>query len=165
MPDQGGKIWDVGAAGVVVQKHKALLVRKTYGHAKGVWALPGGFADHEELLDETAAREVFEETGVEAVAEAVIGVRTRYLDEGGAVFVIFRMRPVAGEPRPDGVEVDAARYFTVEEITALAPDAIFELSRNAALAALTGGEGLVEMDCCQPGLMHYRAFLVKSRPA
>ncbi|MGC9357900.1 MAG: NUDIX domain-containing protein, partial [Anaerolineae bacterium] len=147
VPDQDGKIWDVGAAGLVVYEGRVLLIRHTYGVGKGIWSAPGGYARHDERLDEAAVREVYEETGVRAEVLSLVGVRTRYVPEGGAVFVFFRMRPLKGDPRPDGVEVDRAVYFSAEEIAALDTGEIFSLSRQAALAALRGSEGLVETPC------------------
>ncbi len=162
VPDQQGKIWDVGAAGAVVHEGRVLLVRKTYGAAKGMWGLPGGFAQHDELLDEAAAREVLEETGVQAEVLALIAVRSRYEPEGGAVFVIFRMRPLGGEPRPDGVEIDAVRYFSAAEIQALTDREIFPLTRNAALTALSDAPGLEVVDLpTSSGAFVYRAFLAR----
>ncbi len=163
VPPQGGKVWDVGAAGLVVDGRRVLLVRHTYGVGRGRWSVPGGFARHDERLDEAALREVFEETGVRAEIVSLIGLRTRYLPEGGAVFVFFRMHPLTqmgNEPRPDGVEVDKARYFTAEEIVTLPEGAIFALSRAAALAALEGEMGLVEHACPPQSGADYRAFLV-----
>lgn len=101
--------WEVGAAGAVVHEGRILLVRHTYGEGKGRWILPGGHATHDERLDQTAVREVREETGVEAEVVDVIGLRTWYTERGGAVFVLFRMRPLGGNPTPDGVEVIRAQ--------------------------------------------------------
>lgn len=162
VPDQQGKIWDVGAAGAVVHEGRVLLVRKTYGAAKGMWGLPGGFAQHDELLDEAALREVQEETGLPAEVLALIAVRSRYESEGGAVFVIFRMRPLEGELHPDGVEIDAVRYFTAEEIRAMSEREIFPLTRSAALAALSSAPGLEVADLppSSSGFV-YRAFMAR----
>lgn len=44
---------------------KLLLVKRSNHPSIGYWALPGGFADLEENLDDTARRELQEETGVE----------------------------------------------------------------------------------------------------
>lgn len=151
--------WDVGAGGAVVHEGHVLMVRKTYGIGKGRWTLPGGFAEHDERLDATAAREVYEETGVRAEALTVIAVRTRHTEAGGAVYVIFKMHPIAGDPVPDGVEIDGARYFSAEELVALPDEATFALSRHAALAALGEGSGLVETDCAPSSGPAYRAFI------
>lgn len=162
VPDQQGKIWDVGAAGAVVHEGRVLLVRKTYGAAKGMWGLPGGFAQHDELLDEAAVREVLEETGVKAEVLALIAVRSRYEPEGGAVFAIFRMRPIDGDPRPDGTEVDAVRYFSSAEIQALGEREIFPLTRSAALTALSDAPGLEVVDLpASSSAAVYRAFLAR----
>ncbi|HEY88886.1 MAG TPA: NUDIX domain-containing protein [Thermoflexia bacterium] len=158
VPDQKGKVWDVGAAGVVVHAERVLLVRHTYGGAKGRWVVPGGFARQDELLDEAAVREVWEETGVRAEVLSLIGMRTRYVPEGGAIFCFFLMRPLAGEVAPDGVEVDAARYFAAEELEAMELAEIAALSRVAAITALQGGGGLEEVPCPPLSGAAYRAF-------
>jgi ADP-ribose pyrophosphatase YjhB (NUDIX family) len=157
-----GKVWDVGAAGAVVQDDRVLMVRATYGGARGRWLLPGGYANHDERLDQAAEREVREETGVEAKVTDIIGLRTRYTEQGGAVFVLFRMRPVAGDPAPDGVEVDRVAYFSAAEVQAMADDEIMALARNAALAALSETEGLPEDEHFPLAGDAYRAFLVRS---
>jgi ADP-ribose pyrophosphatase YjhB (NUDIX family) len=154
------KQWDIGAAGAVVQHGRVLLVRATYGVAKGRWMLPGGYARHDERLDQAAAREVREETGIEAKVVDIIALRTRYTEQGGAVFVLFRMRPSGGEPLPDGAEVDRAGYFSTAEIEAMG-DEVMALSHHVALAALQRGDGLradVEFPLNDEA---YRAFLVK----
>ncbi|MFP4396226.1 MAG: NUDIX domain-containing protein [Anaerolineales bacterium] len=162
LPHPEGKIWDVGAGGAVVRGDRVLMVRKTYGVGKGRWAIPSGLVEHEELLDEAAAREVFEETAIRAEVISLLAVRTRYVDLGGAVYVVFKMRPLSGEPTPDGVEVDAARYFSAEELLALADHEIFALSRHAALAALRDAIGLVETPCPSASGPAYRAFVAPS---
>jgi ADP-ribose pyrophosphatase YjhB (NUDIX family) len=155
------KQWDVGAAGAVIERGRVLFVRRTYGEGCGRWSIPGGYADHGERLDETAVREVREETGVVAEVVDVVGVRTRYTHQGGAVYVIFRMQPVWGNPVPDGVEVDRATYLTGEEIAAMDDREIQALSRHAALAALRKGPGLIEEDCPPRSGEAYRVFLLR----
>ena len=155
------KRWDIGAAGAVVHQGRVLFVRRTYGEGRGRWSIPGGYAGHDERLDETATREVSEETGLECEVVDLVGVRTRYNQQGGAVYVIFRMRPVRGEPAPDGVEVDRAAYFTGEEIAAMEEHEISALSRNAALAALHDGSGLTVVDCPPWSGQAYRAFMLR----
>jgi len=144
-----------------VDRDRVLMIRYAYGNRKGLWALPGGYATHDERLDQTAVREVREETGLDAEVVDVIDLRTRYTERGGAVFVLFRLRPLGGDPIPDGVEVDQAAYFSVTEIEAMGDDKILAIARNAPMAALSGCEGLPRDERVPTSGGTYRAFLVK----
>jgi len=154
------KTWGVGVSAVVVRGERVLLVRYAYGHRKGLWTLPGGYAEHTETLDQAAARELREEAGLSGEPCGVVSVRTRVADEGGAVFVGFRVRCDEGEPQPDNYEVDAAQFFNREELLALNP--IMELSRQIALAVL-GAPGVELVEMVIPGRSDatYKAYIVK----
>ena len=47
------------------EEYQILLIRRVQAPYKGRYALPGGFIDLDESLEEAAQRELFEETGVE----------------------------------------------------------------------------------------------------
>jgi len=55
-----------GASILVLRDNKALLVKRGREPSKGLWALPGGRHEPGETLEQTAARELFEETGLRA---------------------------------------------------------------------------------------------------
>lgn len=57
---------------------KILLVKRSNHPTIGFWALPGGFIDLKENLDDTARRELLEETGVENLAMEQIAVYGDY---------------------------------------------------------------------------------------
>lgn len=58
---------------------KLLLIKRSQFPYKGTWALPGGFLKRGETIEETAKRELFEETGVENPFLHLAGV---YAEEG-----------------------------------------------------------------------------------
>ena len=51
--------------GVIIQRGtEVLLVRRSSSHGSGTWSTPGGHVDPGESLEECAAREAYEETGI-----------------------------------------------------------------------------------------------------
>lgn len=54
-----------------------LLIRRKGHPFIGCWALPGGFANKDETIERTAARELEEETGVSDIAMELVGVYSR----------------------------------------------------------------------------------------
>jgi ADP-ribose pyrophosphatase YjhB (NUDIX family) len=114
--------YNIGVGGAVVWDGKLLLVRRASRHGRGNWQLPGGFIEPDETIEQAVVREVQEEAGVTAEVEAVLGLRSRYdPDNGNGIYVVLLLRPIAGEPVADGLEVDHAGYFSLEQIRGLSP--------------------------------------------
>jgi ADP-ribose pyrophosphatase YjhB (NUDIX family) len=158
--DSAGSRWLVGVAGAVVDGDRVILIRYSHGDRKGLWSLPGGYARQTERLDQAVVREIVEETGVTAEVVDVIALRTRCTPQGGGVFVLFRLKPLAGESKPDGAEVDRAEYFSADQILALGDDEILAIARNAGLAALSERRGLTPDERAPGSGATYRAFLM-----
>lgn len=113
---------------------RLLLVRRASRRGRGNWQIPGGFIEPDETIESAVVREVAEEAGVQAEVVGVLGLRSRYNpDNGNSVYVVMLMRPLSGEPTPDGEEVDQAGYFTLEEIMALeqVPPINLEVAKRA----------------------------------
>ncbi len=54
----------VGVGAIVIKDDKVLLVKRGIPPSKGLWAIPGGHVELGETLQETAEREILEETGI-----------------------------------------------------------------------------------------------------
>src|SRR5678816_1467359 len=105
IPERYNTGYNIGVGGAVVRGGELLLVRRASRHGRGNWQLPGGFIEPDETIEQAVVREVQEEAGVTAKVEAVLGLRSRYdPDSGNGMYVILLLRPLAGEPRPDGRE-------------------------------------------------------------
>jgi len=110
--------YSIGVGALVVQDGKVLLVRRAQEPGRGKWTNPGGYVEQTELIHETIRREVQEEAGVDAVVTGVVAFR----DQPRAihnVYIAFSMDYVSGEPEPDGVEVDAAGFYSLEEMKSM----------------------------------------------
>ncbi len=121
--------------GIVVENGGVLLVRMTYGSTRGRYMFPGGLVEPGETLDQAVVREVLEETGVEARALGICGVRSRFDGRTNDTYVMFLLEPVRGTPTPHGRENDDARYFALADLDA--PD-VTDLSAYMARLALQG---------------------------
>ena len=54
----------VGIAVIVIQDNRVLLGKRKNSHGEGTWAFPGGHLEFSESIEDCAAREVLEETGI-----------------------------------------------------------------------------------------------------
>ena len=57
--------------------YKLLLIRRGGHPHMGRWALPGGFAEEGETIEETAARELEEETGISGLPLKLVGIYSK----------------------------------------------------------------------------------------
>ena len=92
-----GTLWlmrrEFSAGGVLVRRMRGrwwvALVRPRRDDGKAVWALPKGLIDEGERGAETAIREAFEETGVEAALDRKLGdIRYVYTWDGERIFKV-----------------------------------------------------------------------------
>ena len=119
---------EFSVGGVLVRRMRgrwwiaAICPRRDH-HEREVWALPKGLIDAGERPEQTAVREVYEETGVEGRVERKLGdVRYVYTWEGERVFKVvsfFLLRPVRGRlgDLPPGMEIEVAevRWLPIDE--------------------------------------------------
>lgn len=133
------RLLSIGAGALVVHEQRVLLVRSTYGVTKGRYLLPAGRVNLDEVPDQAAARETFEETGLRVEIEGLMGVRLWVMDDGEHnYFFMFRARLLSpiGDLRPETREIDDAHFFSKEELQALSMDETWAGAVAVALKAL-----------------------------
>ncbi len=111
----------VSAGGVVYRRgDQGLEIVLCGRRAEGLWQLPKGTPEAGETLQETAVREVEEETGLRVKIERKVGsIRYRFTGSNGTRYdkrvLHHLMTPVSGHlSRHDG-EFDDVRWFPAEE--------------------------------------------------
>jgi 8-oxo-dGTP pyrophosphatase MutT (NUDIX family) len=123
------------ASALVVREGRVLLLRH---RRKGVWLPPGGHVEPHERPDETVAREVWEETGIEArLAGPPFDVQTVEVEPGHEhVDLVYVARPAGGRAVP-GREADGLRWFAEDELDE--PGVPANVARAARRALKRGG--------------------------
>ncbi len=101
----------VSVAGVVVDAHARVLVIKRADN--GHWQAPGGVLELDETFEAGVGREVLEETGVTVDVESLTGVYKNMPQ--GVVALVYRCRPIAGEPHPTA-EAGEVRWMTLPQV-------------------------------------------------
>lgn len=131
--------FSIGVGGVVLRDGKALLIRRGQEPQRGWWQIPGGYCEHDEAIHDAVVREVYEEAGIEARVENVLGLRHSLGGPSTNLYVIFRLVPLAGEPRADGEEITGAGFFSLGDIERM--DKVQSLSKWAISTALRRPDG------------------------
>ncbi|MFN3975333.1 MAG: NUDIX domain-containing protein [Dehalococcoidia bacterium] len=94
-----------------------LFVRRKMEPGAGLWALPGGYVDRGEPVEEAARREVKEEAGLEIEVGPLLGL---YSEAGNpVVLAVYIAHETGGELAP-GPEVDALGFFPPHALPVLA---------------------------------------------
>ncbi|MEK6986837.1 MAG: NUDIX hydrolase [Candidatus Thermoplasmatota archaeon] len=124
---------------LVFRDGSVLLVKRRDEPNQGRWSPPGGSVELGETVEEAAARETMEETGVAVRPIRVVDVR-EFLDRNGDgrirwhyVLVNVLCEYVSGEPYP-ATDADNARFIPLKElgeyeVTATAQEALERASR------------------------------------
>ncbi len=112
----------VGASVIVEdEKGRVLLQLRTDNHC---WGYAGGSVDLDEVVEEAAKRELFEETGLVAEKLELFGVysgpETHYVypngDEVSNVDLVFLCKEYSGTLKCQEEEVEELRFFYADEM-------------------------------------------------
>lgn len=113
----------VGAAVLLAQDGKILLVRRAVEPEQGKWTLPAGFVEADEDPIETAKRECQEETGLRVEIEGLLDVIHGTEHSSGASIVIVYFGTIVGGEIAASDDVDTVAFFDPMDLPPLAFEA------------------------------------------
>jgi 8-oxo-dGTP diphosphatase len=108
---------------VILGENSIVLVKRRNPPFKGMWALPGGFVECGETVEEAAVREAKEETGLDVGVVKLLGV---YSDpkrdpRGPTVGTVFICKRIGGQLKADTDAIEV-KEFAISDLPALAFD-------------------------------------------
>lgn len=115
-----GQGYVVGCSNLVAEGDRYLLVQESKPSAWYRFGLPAGRPEAGETLEEAAAREAFEETGLRVEPTHLVGVyQCPLTSEGVGVVNFVFASPVVGGRLRSSAEHPVVRYFALDEIERL----------------------------------------------
>jgi 8-oxo-dGTP diphosphatase len=109
--------------GAILIDKKILLIKRKNEPFKGKWALPGGFVEYGEKVEDAVIREIFEETNLKTKISDIIGI---YSDpkrdpRGHVVSVVYNLDILSGDLK-GGDDASDAKFFDLKDLPKLAFD-------------------------------------------
>ena len=108
---------------VILDKGTIVLVKRRNPPFKDMWALPGGFVEYGEIVENAVVREAKEETGLDVKIVKLLGV---YSDpkrdpRGPTVGIVYVCKKVSEELKADS-DAKEVKAFSVKDLPPLAFD-------------------------------------------
>ena len=107
-------------ADIIVEKgNEIVLIKRKNEPYKDYWEMPGGFVEENETVEETALREVTEETSLKVKLKEILGVYSDVKRDprGRVATVVFITEAVGGKLKAD-TDAEDARWFDVNDVDA-----------------------------------------------
>lgn len=133
----------MSAGGVILRDREGTLEVAIAGRdADGTWVFPKGTPDEGESIEETALREVAEETGLEVRIKAPLGTSEYWFASRGTRFHkrvhFFLMEATGGDVSAHDQEYDVVRWVPVDEARRLLSFENYREMLDRAIAAWRG---------------------------
>ncbi len=107
----------VAATAIVERGGLVLMLRRAVETGYGLWSLPGGYVDRGEVVEEAAAREVREETGLQVEIGGLVGL---FSEAGHPVVVAAYAAVETGGKLEAGPEALELGFYPLDGLPELA---------------------------------------------
>ncbi|MBC7100629.1 NUDIX hydrolase [Methanothermobacter tenebrarum] len=102
---------------IICPDDNIILIKRKKNPYKGFWAIPGGFVEYGEKVEEAALREAYEETGLKVELDHLLGV---YSDpdrdpRGHVISICFIAHQIGGKLKAD-TDASEVSKFKWEEL-------------------------------------------------
>ncbi|RAP53657.1 MAG: DNA mismatch repair protein MutT [Methanosphaera sp. rholeuAM130] len=105
---------------IIINNEEVLLIKRLNNPFKDSWALPGGFVEYGECVEDAAIREAKEETNLDISLDELVGVYSKPDRDprGHTVTVAFKCS-IIGSTLKSSSDAKDARFFTIDEIKSI----------------------------------------------
>ena len=104
-----------GAGVILLRAGKVCLVQRKFEPKGGQWTLPTGFMEWDETIEETAVREVLEETGLRVRLTGLFAAETGILPPDQPVLVVFYTAEENGGTLQAGDDAAQVGFYAWDE--------------------------------------------------
>lgn len=117
------KIPSLTVDGIIVDDNRILLIKRKNEPFRGYYALPGGFVEYGETVEEAVYREILEEVGIEVNIEGILGVYSSPNRDprGHTISIVYILKMKGGKLRA-GDDAESLAFFDINRIPSLAFD-------------------------------------------
>ncbi len=117
------KVPSLAVDGVIIKDNKILLIKRKNDPFAGMYALPGGFVEYNETVENSIEREIYEETGLISKVEKIVGVYSSPERDprGHTISIAYIMKVIEGRAKA-GDDAKEIQFFSLDRIPVLAFD-------------------------------------------
>lgn len=108
---------------VVIRGNKILLIKRKKKPYKNSWALPGGFVNYGEKVEDACLREFKEETSLSGKIQHLIGVYSHPKRDprGHVISIAFLISDIKGKEK-SGDDAESVKWFPCKNLPKMAFD-------------------------------------------
>ena len=107
----------IAATCIIERQGKVLMIKRDNQVGYGLWSMPGGYVDRGEVVEEAAAREVQEETGLLVEVQRLVGL---FSEAGHPVIVVAFTARETGGLLAAGPEAQDIGFFPLDDLPEMA---------------------------------------------